>query len=110
MRPLGAGHMVIGPQVNHWLLVVHKVGGGGVGADLPLVEHVGVVAAVVHSVLHGLHPAVGEPHVVLPRSRPGPVPVLRVPELVPAVVVLHGVGKSVVTLEEKKKLSSFFFK
>ena len=94
------GHMVIGPQVNHWL--VYKLGEGGDGSgDLSFIEHVGVVSPVIHCVLHSLDPAVGEPHVVLPRRGARPVPVLRVTKLVPAVVVLHGVGKSVVTLEAK---------
>ena len=113
MRLLEAGsHVVRGPQVNHWLmLLVYKLCGGGGSSD-PLIEHVGVVSPVVHGVLHSLDPAVGEPHVVLPRRGARPVPVLRVTKLVPAVVVLHGVGKSVVTLEVKEvsEISHFFFK
>lgn len=96
------GHVVIGPQVNHWL--VYKLGGGAGPGDT-FIEHVGVVSPVVHGVLHGLDPAVGQPDVVLPRRGPGPVPVLCVTKLVPAVVVLHGVGKSVVSLEAKEEVS-----
>lgn len=72
-------------------------GGGGGGGG---VEHGGVVAARVHGVLHGLQAPVRQPHVVRPRRHAAVlVPVLRVPELVPAVVVLNSVGESVVPLK-----------
>ena len=83
---------------------------GGAGAGrVPVIDDGGVVSPVVHCVLHGLEPAVRQPHVVLPRRRPGSVPVLRVPKLVPAVVVLNGVRKSVVTLKAIEIFNSFIW-
>ena len=104
------GHLVTGP-----VSVAGLEGGGTWGhmdhgargvrlrvTGLSLVAHCGVEAIIIRHIADSLHSAIREPHVILPSCGPGAVPVLCVPELVPAVVVLHGVGESVVTLQAKE--------
>ena len=91
-------------QVDH-RLVVDKLGGTGGTEDrhglASFIEDGGVVTSTIHCVFYGLKSTVGKSDVINSRSSRS-VAVLRVSELVSAVVVFHGIGESVIFVLETK--------
>ena len=90
-------------------LMVDKLGGTGGTEDrhglASFVEDRGVVTSTIHRVFYGLKSTVGKSDVIDSRGSRS-ISILRVSELVSAVVVFHGVGESVIFFLEPKYLTN----